>query len=448
MYLKNITGLIVASLSTLPGIAFATNGYFLPGYGAKSVGMGGASIAFGQDAIVAASNPATIFDVGTRFDVGLGLFNPPRRAYVDARGSFFGDNVGEARSKNDWFPVPNFGFAFQFTEKLAFGLAAYGNGLGTKYKPNFYDFTGTGRAGDALGVDLIQLLLPVTVAYRPIENQSLALSAIYSRQRFRIKGISSFAAVSSDSEHLTDRGYDYSDGGGIRVGWKGDFLDKRLSLGATYSSKIYMSKFDEYKGLFAEQGDFDIPANFGIGIALKPTDKVTLDFDWMRIQYSDVNSIGNRGPKLFTGDPLGSAASPSSRVGALGTDDGMGFGWEDQDVYKFGVNWNLNDKWTLRAGYNYGETPIPDSELAFNVLAPATVEKHLAVGGTYNLGEQSIMGFGSSAELSFAYLRAFRNKQSGLSALGTNQETGQEFAGYAELEMEQNQFEISYGLKF
>jgi long-chain fatty acid transport protein len=38
--------------------AFATDGYFSIGYGVKQVGQGGAGIAFPQDSLAAATNPA------------------------------------------------------------------------------------------------------------------------------------------------------------------------------------------------------------------------------------------------------------------------------------------------------------------------------------------------------------------------------------------------------
>jgi long-chain fatty acid transport protein len=52
----------------------------------------------------------------------------------------------------------------------------------------------------------------------------------------------------------------------------------------------------------------------------------------------------------------------------------------------------------LRAGYNYGEQPIPQSETLFNVLAPGVVEDHYTIGGTFKIG--------GNAELSFAYMYA------------------------------------------
>ena len=64
-------------------------------------------------------------------------------------------------------------------------------------------------------------------------------------------------------------------------------------MGATWASKTYMGKFDKYRGLFAEQGDFDIPSNFGVGLAWKATNELTIAGDYQRILYSQVAAIGN-----------------------------------------------------------------------------------------------------------------------------------------------------------
>ena len=122
-------------------------------------------------------------------------------------------------------------------------------------------------------------------------------------------GVGSAAA----NKGLTNQGYDSAWGTGLRVGWQGK-LSENVSVGAAYSTKIYMAEFDKYDKLFAEEGDFDIPANWSIGIAGKISPKVTLSADIQQIQYSDVKSIANTGPSLTgTGAaviPAGSGQSP------------------------------------------------------------------------------------------------------------------------------------------
>ena len=67
----------------------------------------------------------------------------------------------------------------------------------------------------------------------------------------------------------------------------------------------------------------------------------------------------------------------------LGGNDGMGFGWDDQTVYKLGINYDYNKTWSFRGGVNYGKSPIQNHEVLFNMLAPATVEWHATIGASY-----------------------------------------------------------------
>ena len=69
---------------------------------------------------------------------------------------------------------------------------------------------------------------------------------------------------------MTNNGYDSSVGWGVRLGYTGK-ITPDCTLGATWASKTYMGEFDKYRGLFAEQGDFDIPSNFGVGLAWQAT---------------------------------------------------------------------------------------------------------------------------------------------------------------------------------
>ena len=72
-------GTLLASIVATP--ALATNGYFLIGYGAKSRSMGGVGVAYGQDGLAAAANPAAMADVDVstmRVDAGGELFIPKR----------------------------------------------------------------------------------------------------------------------------------------------------------------------------------------------------------------------------------------------------------------------------------------------------------------------------------------------------------------------------------
>ncbi len=83
-YISSTVVIIVALLAA--PLAHATNGYFKIGYGSKNRGMAGAGIAYGQDSLASAINPAALAGMGDRIDAGLEIFNPKRKGTVDASG--------------------------------------------------------------------------------------------------------------------------------------------------------------------------------------------------------------------------------------------------------------------------------------------------------------------------------------------------------------------------
>lgn len=421
---------LVTSIAAMPAVTLATNGYFLIGYGAKSRAMGGAGIAFPQDGMAAASNPAGMAEVDSGVVMG-GEFFFPDRSVAAAKGDFAfqtpdKDAAGPSRNKSgsNVFLIPSMGGVYKFNRRMSIGMSVIGNGANTRYERNLFQLTG-GPFGTA-GVQLIQMQMLPTAAYRLTKNQSVGASLTIGIQQFRAYGLGNFGTpdptdsdfqFSSDAANLTNRGNDYSYGAGVRVGWLGKFFNKRLNLGAYWASRTYMTKFDRYKGLFAEQGGFDIPEHFGVGIAIKPVgDRLTIAGDIQKIRYSSIRSIANRHPTTPLTDPctrpiglapsqcaLGRTTPPEPTSRALGADNGFGFGWTDQTVYKVGFAFKASNKWTIRGGYNYARSPIPDDQLLFNLLATAVTEKHITAGLTYQVSRQS--------SIDVSYVRAFTKSQ-------------------------------------
>jgi len=415
----------------VPTVAFATNGYFLIGYGAKSRGMGGVGVAYASDSLAAAANPAAMTDVEMntmRIDIGAELFNPPRAAKQDSgalESGFPGsDGAVNHKSGSNLFLIPSMGGIYKFNRKMTVGMAVVGAGANTRYdqtipgNPTCMDGNTSGGTASTffnfnclgsptVGVNLLQMQMLPSVAYKINKQHSLGVSLAMAVQQFRAYGLQAFEALgfSAGQSDLTNRGNDYSYGAGIKLGWLGKFFDGRMTLGANYSSRVYMTKFDKYRNLFAEHGGFDIPENYALGIAVKPIDDVVVAFDVQRYLYSDIKSIGNPGP-----DP----ASPNDffppGTDVTGTNNGLGFGWQDQFVYKLGVNYDYNKQWSVRMGGNYGKAPMPDDQVLFNMLAPATTEWHATVGASYRPNK--------NMEWSANYMHAFGNTIKGPTVFG------------------------------
>ena len=417
--MKNTLRVTVIAAGLLSGAAWATDGYFPHGYGMKSKGMGGVSIAMTDHAFAGATNPALASFAGNRAELGVDVFMPKRSA---ART---GAMEGSVESDSKVFLVPEFGYSTPISEKVAVGVTVYGNGgMNTDYASSNTDCRPAGgRAGSnllcgqgRLGIDLMQLIVAPTISYKVDERHALGVSPLLVYQRFKAEGLQMFEAnmTGGDTGKTTNNGYDSSSGVGVRLGYLGRPNDV-LTLGASWSPKTSMGKFDKYARLFAGGGGFDIPENYGLGFALQATPSVTLAADLQRIKYSKVASVGN----------------PSTNNALLGDANGPGFGWSDVSVIKLGVQWQASSQWTLRAGYNKTDNPIQARDVTFNIIAPGVITQHYTLGGTYALGKDR--------ELTFAYMHAPRNSVSTNAGMFGAPET---------IRMSQQSMGVQYGWKF
>ena len=388
---KNLlSGVFFGALSLSSLTVNATNGYFAHGYGARSKAMAGTGVAFSQDAVAGALNPAGLVYAGNSVDLEVELFSPLRQYTVEGGptpASVFPLNSGTVTSESDIFAIPTLAWSYQLDNQQGVGVTVYGNGgMNTDYTdfanplcPPGSSGTGTFCAGST-GIDLAQAFIVPSYAHSFANGRySLGVSPIFAVQTFKAKGLNSFGAFSSDPQHLSDVGRSWSYGVGFRVGGQAELLPG-LRLGAAYKSRIYMTKFDGYAGLFAEQGGFDIPDSFNVGLSWAINNAVTTAFDVEHIRYSEIKSVGNPIQPLLQGIPLGA-------------NNGPGFGWNDMTIYKLGVQWQQSEKWTLRAGLSYGAQPIESSEVLFNILAPGVQEWHLTSGFSYALTGKDDLSF-------------------------------------------------------
>jgi long-chain fatty acid transport protein len=407
-----LAALLVSPLTA----AMATNGYFSHGYGMKAKGMGGASLALTDNAFAGANNPAIAAWAGDRLEAGVDVFMPERS--MSRTDSMAGLNAS-VTSDSTSFVVPEFGYNKKMSEKLGVGVTVYGNGgMNTDYAGGQID-CGAGAANvlcgsGRLGVDLQQLIVAPTIAYKFSDNSSMGFSPLLVQQIFKADGLQMF---STPAQHVTNEGYDSSTGVGFRLGYFRK-LSEHMSMGASYAPKISMGKFSKYSKLFAGDGGFDIPENYALGLAYAATPALTVALDFERIAYAGVASISN----------------PSTNQAPLGAANGQGFGWSDIDVWKLGVQWQSSDKLSLRAGVNIGDNPIKSRDVTFNILAPGTVTTHYTLGGTYALSDTS--------ELTVSYMVAPESKVSGSSLFNAFMGGA---AGNETIKMSQQSLGIQFG---
>jgi len=440
----------------IPSLALATDGYYPHGYGMKSKGMGGASVARSDDTFGGANNPASMVWAGDRYDVGLDLFSPRRE--ISRSGSAAGID-GSVSSGSNLFAIPEFGYNKMLGWDMSAGVTVYGNGgMNTDFDGGQIgaasacaNFNPRGPAGapynllcgsGKLGMNLEQLIIAPTFAKKVNKDNSFGVSLLLAYQKFKAEGLDGFWAFTKYNDgtpagvatwtannNLTNRGNDTSLGYGLRVGWMGKFSDT-VTLGASYTTKTRMGKFDKYKDLFPDEGYFDMPENFALGISLKANPKWTIAADYQRINYSGIRSIAN--PSPLPGDGL----PPTGGIpGTLGCDSCRGFGWGSVNVIKLGAEYQYKPNLILRAGYNHTDNPIQGRDVTFNMIAPGVVKDHVTLGFTYGLSKES--------EMSMAYMHAFRNSVEASSLFNRFGVP----AGTEKIQMYENSIGIAYSRK-
>lgn len=375
------------ALAAGTGGAFATTGYFANGTSTASKATAGAAVALETGVMGLAANPALGTGQIDQAEACVALFAPSRSVTITGMGTF--------ESENERFLVPCGGANFGLGNGAALGFLVYGNGgMNTEYADNFF---GGGMVPGPLGVNLEQLFIQVNYAADLGEGLSFGIAPVIAAQRFAATGLAGFAGFSSDDTALTNRGDDWSYGAGAVLGLAHD-NGAGTTIGASYRTRMRMDPFDKYAGLFAEQGDFDIPATLKLGVAhrMASNQAVTVTAEWERIFYADIAAIG----------------SPFPTSGPLGADDGPGFGWKDMSVLRLGGAYEVDATWTLRGGVSYNTAFTDSSQATLNALAPATPQWHASVGATMRIDDRRA--------LNVAYTHAFDKALAGTMALAPN----------------------------
>ena len=432
---KSLLTLGITSVFVSP-FANATNGFFTHGTSTKEKGLAGAGVAYSQDALAAATNPAGMVFIGERFDIGAAVFSPSPRSYkvtgtplppnppLMPLGSGINAVPGEkVESDTDFFLIPHIGYNWQLDKTTAVGVSMYGNGgMNTDYAASSTP-GGAGTFGDGTtGINLEQAFFNVSVANKLDDKHAIGVSVILVVQRFSAEGLGGFgtAGFSVDPANLTSGKNSTSTGLGLKFGYQGEVTDG-VRIGLSYQPKINMGEFDDYAGLFADGGRLDIPATYTLGVSFDVSSSGMVVADIQEIKYSGSGAVSNPLSNLF------SSCNPGDVSGCLGGVNGPGFGWQDMTVYKIGYQFESGDN-TYRIGYSHADQPVPESDVFFNVLAPAVVEDHITAGWTKRLA--------NNQEFNLAGLYVPSNSVKGANPLD---------GGSTQIEIEMSQWEIQAG---
>lgn len=433
--MKRIHRLGLAALLLLVAFtsgASAQPGVYLPGAGATHGGMAGVSTAAPVDALGALYwNPAAIGRLGRNEASIGGAFLYPELYVTSSRPRLDGTVIsGRTRSDNGFPLVPSLGVVTKLDEEspmtFGFGLIALGGG-GVNFPgdPTNPILSPTGPFGQVvLGPTFasMQLLqLNPTVSYQmtdrlvvgvgpTIDITMVSFDPAYFAPPNQIPGMPNTFLTATDSRPFW--------GGGVRTGLVYSLTDT-VDVGFGYTSPQWLEtwKFNTRDNLGNARTltlDATLPAIYSWGVAWRGIERLTLGVDMRYFDYENT--------KLF----------------GTSTNEG-GLGWDSAFAVAVGGNYQLTERFAIRAGYQYNTNPLQNTRVLFNIQSPAIVQHTISVGTTMNLTE--------ALSTSIGYSYGFENKVAGAVNLVPNTNVGLEASGHALLFNLQIKFGGGWGKK-
>lgn len=379
-------------LMVIPTSVLATNGYQLIGIGSYQKSLAGAVTAFPGSNMTAVTNPAGMLRIGHRADFSMEAFMPDRSTDFSPFG---GKSV---KSSSELYGIPAIGWngPVGTRDDMVFGGGMYGtSGMGVDYGSTLMQpaITGVSPAVYWDGYSSIAFWqMAPALAWQAADKLSLGVSINIDFQQVAFQQRMMADSTGNGQGDLVINNFDLSRGAsafgfGISLGLLYD-LNDMVSIGVSYKSKQVFTDLEyqlaygdidmtAFEGAPLPAGKYnlglDFPQQAALGVAVHLSKSLTVAADLKWINWSD------------TMDKLAVAGPGGIRIP-------MDPGWDDQFVFALGLAYKANDRLNLRAGFNYGKSPIDEAAAANNLILPAVVESHFTAGADYRLNEHWEIG--------------------------------------------------------
>ncbi|NPA41808.1 MAG: TonB-dependent receptor [Aquificae bacterium] len=386
--------LLIGALFSTATLTFATNGDNLIGLTPASRAMGGIGVGMPVGPVDSVfRNPAWMSVMENKFTVQFGgiLFMPTVKtktvggmestASAGPPPDISINSNGYIKSDADLFTVPEIGIVHRISDRLVFGLGAFGvSGMGVDYRDkNLYD------ADPGPGVYYTNAVAKMHTTFQFM--RIIPAIAFQVNDMFTVSGaihgawgsldMGAIMCADTDYDTLPEADRCWNAGGGqsqtLGIGFQvgaslnfGDFL----YAGITYQSPVSM----KYKNVFDSNGDgkyedlkLQQPQEVAFGLGAAPLDgfKIGLDLRW--INWKDADGYGD-------------------------------FNWDDQWVFAIGLEYKPIEKLALRLGYNYGESPIDGGDKNPNYPSSPNIPNLAVPFSDYNIAWFNLVGFPAISE--------------------------------------------------
>jgi len=356
---------VAVALTGIATMSFGA-GFKISEQSAKAMAMANAFAAQADDASALAYNPAGIaFQKGTQIQLGTTTILVPQ---TDFSGTtrLSGATVVAEEANRDIFIAPT----VYVTTTLESLPLSFGLGVNSFHPLAKRWDDGSAFRDSIQSISIKPINFQPTIAYR-FDNLKLAVAggvdityAQVSLQKMAYTQLpatlgGTYAELGTIGADATAVGYGYNFG----LQWK---PLPNLTFGAAYRSEIKLGLEGDANylattatgsnpllGLASKikttgSTEITLPDALTLGVAWKPIEKLTLEFDAERTGWSSYNNL-----ELKFGAPL---AAFNNKPDAKN--------WEDVWAYRFGAQYAVTPRIDLRAGYAYDTNPAPDSTLS------------------------------------------------------------------------------------
>lgn len=369
---------VVLILASAMGLSVLADGMRNPPEGMTGLGKVGGKIVYNDDATTVTHNPANLVEQ-TESSVIVSLtYGYGTKEFTDAAGR-------SSKTTDNSSVLPNVFLALPINEDLVAGV-----GITTPYgRSTTFDKTEPlfsmppNRYGLAYFTELYAVNFNPSIAYRVSDSVSIAggIDILYSelelKQIYPWLAPDGMSVLSEGDAKLTGDGEGI--GYNVALTWN---VNENQKAAVTYRSSTEI----DYDGDYSISGrppfypvaangsiktEIEFPAVLALGYGVQVTDRLRIEANVEWIEHSSFD-------KLDVNTPPGSAIPDTT------TDTN----WEDNWTYGVGADYVLDEKWTLRAGFIYLETPIPSE-----TITPAISEEDqtvLSIGFGYQNGDHRI----------------------------------------------------------
>lgn len=365
---------IVVVMAAAPAGALA-EGFRNSTIGTSDLGYSGGRIAQVDDATAVQNNPANLMSV-----TNAQLSFTPSVIYINV--DYKSTDGQSATTIHPWKFLPNFFAAMPLmSDRLVAGIGVtVPFGLANQWKSSssaFHQPTGGLAYTTPNYSELLTINVNPSLAYKITDSVRVGagLDVMWSSLEFsQFLPSGAPPALPNLSAHITGTGVGV--GGNLGISW---LITDKQTLSLTYRSTMTVdysgtAAFYNYPGTPSTSFHSQIkyPNIIGAGYGIKLTDTVSLgtDFEWL--QFSQFKNL----PINVGANALG---VPSQNIAE---------NWHNTFTAGMGAAWQFAEHWVLRGGYEYFETPVPDS--TFSPTIPDSNQNVITIGLGWKYGHHSL----------------------------------------------------------